>query len=258
MNDLESFKESVLKEHRPLNKLDTFSFRCYKGISCFNKCCADVNIFLTPYDVIRLKNNLGISSEEFLEKYCIVPIDARQQYPIVMLRMNSDEGKSCPFLCPDGCKVYKDRPWACRMFPIGSGSSKEGSEEFFFIIEEPLCMGYYENKQWSIEEWMANQEVSNYSSMGELFKQIALHEYFVSGKQLNPAKLEMFYMVCYNIDKFREFVFESSFLKRFNIDEEIISQIKTSDVELLKFGFKWLKFSLFGEPTIRLKSDGNH
>ncbi len=258
LNELESFKETILKEHRELNKLDTFNFSCHKGISCFNKCCADVNIFLTPYDIIRLKNNLGISSQEFLDKYCIVPIDSHQQYPIVMLKMDSDANRSCPFLSAQGCRVYKDRPWACRMFPVGSGSSKDISDEFFFLIEEPICKGYFENKRWSVEEWMVNQEVIDYSSMGELFKEVSLHEYFISGKQLNPAKLEMFYMVCYNIDKFREFVFESSFLKRFDIEEELVHKIKTNDVELLKFGFKWLRFSLFGESTIRLRSDGKH
>lgn len=257
MNELENFKESISKQHRALSKFDTFNFRCYRGISCFNKCCADVNIFLTPYDIIRLKTNLGITSQEFLEKYCIVPIDANQQFPIVMIKMNDDKDKSCPFLSSNGCTVYKDRPWACRMFPVGTGSSKDSSDEFYFIIDEPLCKGFLENKEWSVEEWMADQEVKDYSSMGELFKEISLHEYFLKGNQLNPAKLEMFYMVCYNIDKFREFVFESSFLKRFNVEEELINKIKASDVELLKFGFNWLKFSLFGELTIGLRLNGS-
>ncbi|MBW2564500.1 MAG: hypothetical protein JRE29_10800 [Deltaproteobacteria bacterium] len=52
-------------------------------------------------------------------------------------------------------------------------------------------------------------------------------------------------MVSYNIDKFREFVFESSFLKRFDIDEKTLEKIKNDEIELLQFGVNWLKGILF-------------
>ena len=45
-------------------------FSCHKGISCWNACCSNIDISLTPYDVLRMKRHLGISSTEFLkEKY---------------------------------------------------------------------------------------------------------------------------------------------------------------------------------------------
>ena len=40
-----------------------FKFRCHKGVDCFTKCCRGINIVLTPYDIIRLKNRLQLSSE---------------------------------------------------------------------------------------------------------------------------------------------------------------------------------------------------
>ncbi len=40
---------------------DKFQFRCHKGIACFNKCCENIDIMLTPYDILRLKNRLGIT-----------------------------------------------------------------------------------------------------------------------------------------------------------------------------------------------------
>jgi len=81
-----------------------------------------------------------------------------------------------------------------------------------------------------------------------------LHDYFQKGKKLDPPKLEMFYTVCYNIDKFREFVFESTFLKRFDVSDDVVEKIKTDDTELLKFGFQWLKYCLFGEKTMKVKT----
>ena len=38
---------------------DTFRFRCHPGVGCFNRCCRNLNLFLYPYDVIRLRNRLG-------------------------------------------------------------------------------------------------------------------------------------------------------------------------------------------------------
>ena len=36
----------------------TLQFKCHKGISCFNACCRNADITLTPYDIIRLKQHL--------------------------------------------------------------------------------------------------------------------------------------------------------------------------------------------------------
>ena len=46
-----------------------FTFRCHKDVKCFTQCCRGINIILTPYDIIRLKNRLGLSSGEFLAVY---------------------------------------------------------------------------------------------------------------------------------------------------------------------------------------------
>ena len=61
-------KEPSNKENRVsrLTSGSPFKFSCSPGISCFTECCQDVSIVLTPYDVLRLKNCLGISSDEFL------------------------------------------------------------------------------------------------------------------------------------------------------------------------------------------------
>jgi len=257
MNEIQNLKEAILKEYPRLTKDSEFKFSCYRNISCFNKCCSDVNIFLTPYDVIRLKNNLKISSQEFLDKYTFLPIDENQNHPVIMLRLNQDEEKTCQLVGPEGCTVYEDRPWSCRMFPLGVASPKEmnGSteEDFYFIIEEPVCKGYFEPTKWTVKDWIRDQKVEEFDEMGKLFKEISLHDYFQKGKKLDPPKLEMFYTVCYNIDKFREFVFESTFLKRFDIPDDVIKKIKVDDNELLKFGFQWLKYCLFGEKTMKVK-----
>ena len=46
-----------------------FKFKCHNGVTCFTKCCRGINIILTPYDIIRLKKRLQLSSEEYNKNY---------------------------------------------------------------------------------------------------------------------------------------------------------------------------------------------
>jgi hypothetical protein len=259
--EAKDFKEKILKEYPRLEKTDKFKFGCNSDVPCFNKCCNDVNIFLTPYDIIRLKNRLGISSSEFLEKYTILPLEENLKHPIVMFRMD-DKTLNCRLVGDNGCTVYDDRPWSCRMFPVGVASPKDGQgeedKEFYFILNEDVCEGFAYGREWTIEEWMKDQKVQDYIDMGEMFKEISLHDKFIKGMIKEPIKLEMFYTVCYDIDKFRDLVFNSTFFKRFQVSDENKSIMMKDDVELLKFGYNFLKFSLFGEETMELTDEYKH
>ena len=263
MREIENLKEAIIKNPDDFPRLSNdskFKFRCHPGVPCFNQCCRDVNIFLTPYDVIRLKNHLGITSGELLAKYTISPFDKNLHFPVVLLKMTENEDKTCPFVTEKGCGVYEDRPWACRMYPLGLASPKEGmtgplQKEFYFLMKEPVCKGFDEDHNYTVGDWLDDQGINEYNDMGQAFKDITLHPYFDKGGVLPPAKVEMFFTVCYNIDKFRDFVFNSTFLEKFEIDEETLKKIKGDDIELLNFGYQWLRFSLFGEKTIAVKED---
>ncbi len=259
MEEIQRLKEQILKEYPRLNRDSKFTFQCKPGVSCFNECCGDVNIFLTPYDIIRLKNNLGIPSDEFISKYTISPFDDKLNYPVLLLKMNEDDKKTCPFVTDKGCSVYPDRPWACRMYPLGLASPKENSQElnneFYFLLQESFCKGFEEGKEFSVSDWMKDQGIDDYNEMGELFKELTLHRYFQENGKLEPQKMEMFFMVCYNVDWFRNFLFKTSFFNKFEVDEDTKNKIKEDDVELLKFGFNWLRFALFGEKTLKIRSD---
>ncbi len=260
MNELDTLKRTILEQHPRLDADTKFKFSCHPRVSCFNQCCADVNIFLTPYDVLRLKKHLGINSQEFLDKYTQLIADRKQQLPAVQLLMTETETKHCCFVDPEkGCTVYDNRPWSCRMYPIGQASPREDEnfqdKKFFFILKENVCKGFEEEKIWTISDWMKNQGVTDYDKFGEMFKEIAFHKFFQQGKVLTPQKVEMFFLTCYNLDRFKDFVLDTTFLNRFEIDEDRLKLMKEEDEELLKFGFEWIKFALFGEKTMKIKSN---
>jgi len=209
--------------------------------------------------VLRIRKHLNISSEEFLEKYTIQPFTKEQKLPVVLLKLLDDDKKHCSFVREEGCSIYEDRPWSCRMYPIGLASQKTRQEdpgnEFYFFQEDDFCEGRSSDQKWTIDEWMQNQGVEPYEQSSSLFRAIVLHPAFDKGIDLSPQKMEMFHMVFYNLDKFREFVLNSTFLKRFEISKQTIEAIKDNDIKLMEFGVDWLKFCLFGENTIKIKGE---
>ncbi len=73
-----------------------FSFKCHPGIECFTQCCRDINIILTPYDIIRLKNKLGLSSEEFLAIYTEPQMLEKTGLPVITLKFLDETKKMRP------------------------------------------------------------------------------------------------------------------------------------------------------------------
>jgi Fe-S-cluster containining protein len=256
----EELAQKILKDYPRLGPDDRFRFACHPGISCFNKCCGDVNIFLSPYDVLRMKRRLGMTSEDFLDEHTILPVQKDMKTPVVVLKMKDDEAKSCPFLTEEGCGIYSDRPWPCRMYPLGQAAQKDTpdgwrGERFYFLMQEEVCQGFGESREWTVQEWLDDQGIDEYDFWGEGFKELALHQFFEDGGTLTPEKMHMLFTACYDLDKFREFVFESTLLERFEVDPDFVLEMRNDDEALLRFAFLWIRFSLFGEPTMKVRSE---
>jgi hypothetical protein len=62
-------------------------------------------------------------------------------------------------------------------------------------------------------------------------------------------------MACYDLDRFRRFVLESSFLERFEINPDEVELIKTDDVTLYRFALKWLEYGLLAQQVLKVKPD---
>lgn len=248
--------EKILKEHTRLGLDDRFQFSCSPQLSCFGHCCRDVTIVLTPYDVLRMKRSLGMDSSEFLERYTLRMQNVEQKFPIVILKMAETESKPCQFLSEKGCGIYRDRPWACRMYPLGLAEPKSATpadQPFHFVIREDLCQGHHEGVSLSVREWIECQGIEEFEMMSNGFKELTLHDFWNSGKPLTPRQSDMFYMACYDLDRFRRFVFETRFVQLFDVDEARLEALKTDDQELLDFGVQWLRFSIFGERSMKLR-----
>jgi hypothetical protein len=128
------------------------------------------------------------------------------------------------------------------------------NEEFYFLIREPHCLGYEEDKEWTIESWRIDQEVDLYDEMNREWKEIQLRRNPLL-KELDSNKQAQIYTASYDMDRFRRFVFESRFLEVFDIDKEEIEKIRTDEIALMKLGFKYIKYLLLLEETLKVKKE---
>ncbi len=227
-----------------------FKFKCHKDISCFTKCCRGINIILTPYDIIRLKNCLDLTSEEFLSIYTVPQILEKTDLPVVTLKLLDDELTSCPFVRDDGCLVYNDRPTTCRYYPLGvttlSHQEDSDGKDFYFFVKEPHCKGFEEEKEWTIKEWRLDQGVDIHDEINAEWTEFLVRKRsFPANIKLTEQSKKMFFMASYNIDKFKSFVFDSSFLTKYKLDEKTVEKIKSDEIALLQFALEWLKFVFY-------------
>jgi Fe-S-cluster containining protein len=252
--------DSPLKnESLPIFSLDdNFTFSCHKGLKCFNSCCSNINLYLTPYDIVRMKKRLGISSEEFLQKYTIPLFMKEIGHPLIILRMLDDMNKICPFVSKKGCTIYEDRPWSCRIYPLDPisrmSSDLSSGKRVFTIVDNKKCEGFNSIKKQSVKKWIETQNVALYEKMMRLWAEITLHDKMELLEYLDETQQAYFYMASFNVDIFRKFVLSNEFSLSYEIDKKLLSRLKKDDVELLKFGFQWLKHMLFGESTLKKKS----
>lgn len=238
----------------------TFTFACNDTVPCFTRCCHSADLLLYPYDIIRLKKSLGMTSEEFLLAHTVTAFRDNPYFPGVMLRMSDKEGAPCSFLTEKGCTVYQDRPYSCRAYPLEpamAGDGKNGVTITASVVRHSHCKGHGLGEEWTAEKWMADQGMDRYNKQNIAWARVASllcspNTFGAKGAD-NPA-MNMAYMASYNMDTFRRFVFESSFLKRFSVPKKRLKLVKHDDVALMRLGFDWILQFLGNQGTLKEKA----
>jgi len=229
----------------PISRQESFFFACHPAVPCFNECCRDLNQFLTPYDILRLKNHLGLSSGEFLERYTSQHIGPDSGLPIITLKPGDRQNLTCPFVTPAGCSVYEDRPSSCRTYPLMRGVSrcrKTGKMvEQFMVLKEAHCCGFDDGQTTTVQQWIENQDIAVYNEINDKLIQIISLKNSRRPGVLDLKTRHMFFTALYDLDSFRSQIADNDLLADCRLDPALMDRAFKEDVALLEVGMKWLE-----------------
>jgi hypothetical protein len=248
-----------------LNPSDSFRFRCHKGVSCWNVCCHGADVTLTPYDILAFARSFGIRPAQFVKDFSVPAIHPGSGLPVPRLVMTGKDGKGgCVFMDDEkGCTVYAARPATCRYYPLGLGAVKmkghASREDMYFLVKEDHCKGHVEDKKQTVQSFREEQGVEPYDLLNERWIDILMKMASwrsiggPMGRDVTKQTKQMFYMVSTDADGFRRFVFETKFLETYEIDDDMVANVKQNDETLLQLGFDWLSNVMFNELSITMK-----
>lgn len=229
-----------------LSPNDTFTFSCHPDVACFTECCRMLELALTPYDVLRLRRGTGLTSQQLLDSYIIVEQDRAEPFPRVYLTMVDDGRASCVFVAREGCTIYQHRPAACRAYPLGRAVIRQqdgGIEEHFVLMKEQHCQGFGESSIQDVRSYSLEQDLQTYNRFNDVLAKILQHDTIRKGFLPSPAQLEQFILALYNIDTFREMLFNDR-LEASKLSDDDKVRLR-DDEELLLYGVEWLQRQLF-------------
>jgi len=233
----------------------TIRFRCYPGISCFNACCKQADVTLAPYDILRLKRRLGLTSADFIKQYTVPFQMDGDGLPGVKLK-TQDNGTCLQLAGDAGCGVYEDRPTVCRYYPVAllalreKGSSE--AEERYSLVKEDHCKGHGEDREISIGDYRAEQGCAEYDDHNREWYQLLLKKKSAGPTVGKPPQtsLQLFFMASYDLDNFRKFVVSEGFRRTYVLPDGFYESVEQDDEALLAFAYRFLRQVLFGERTI--------
>lgn len=229
---------------------EAFCFSCHPKVRCFTDCCRQLELALTPYDVLRLKRKTELDSSSFLDRYVIREQESADAFPRFYLTMVDDGHASCVFVDETGCTVYSGRPGACRTYPMGRAAIREADNsltEFFVLLREPHCHGFAEKDSQTAIKYCNNQGLEEYNSFNDKVALLLQHDKIRTGMQLSNSQTEYFVLALYDLDRFRLLLNADKLpqQQKYTAHKDVYKE----DEKLLLFGVQWLQSILFEEPA---------
>ena len=236
----------------PVSAGSTFRFHCHSGLACFNRCCREATLILSPYDILRLSRELGLTTGEFLRRHTRREEEAGSGLPLVLVKPARTGG--CPFLGEAGCTVYAHRPAACRLFPLTQGSelTPGGVVDHFFLRRLEYCQGFAGNKEWTLSAWQADQGFVEFDRGRRPWLHLFLRQAQPGRGPQDDRILSQFYLMAYDLDAFRTFLLESAFLQVHGLTPEEAAPLRADDLALLRVSAAYLEHLLFPEEATAL------
>ena len=169
----------MIQQNEKMHRDTPFSFGC----KACGRCCRDKQIQLNPYEVVKLADFLGISTEKFLDSY------VRADAPYILF---TGEDNTCIFLSDSGCSVHPARPLVCRLYPLGQYYSGERKDHFRCIKPQPDCRGDL-GENGTVDNFLESQQAWSYMAASRQYLDFfdRLHEKLyqkLGGQKISASK----------------------------------------------------------------------
>ncbi len=130
---------------------DLVQLSCGSAGCSANCCTKSAPIVLNPYEIALICRESGTSYEDLLD---IVETDRAKGFPLVMLPRDP----ACHFWSGKGCSIYRSRPLACRLYPLGRVFDHGASH----IVHPELnvCGGLASAPARTVGEYLKSQDVA--------------------------------------------------------------------------------------------------
>lgn len=149
---------------KTLDKDSSFHFTCSN--KCWGTCCIKENVGLlqlSVYDVYKLLNKRGdLQTINLIQ----IKIDENTNLPKAYIKWK--ENGFCPNLEETGsCKIYNDRPFACRIFPLSAEFKIDDSDNTISVdykLRENLCFGFHKEAEPMVQTLKKFLNTDDFSS----------------------------------------------------------------------------------------------
>ena len=176
--------------YRKIEPDEAFGFRC----TLSGNCCRNMEIFINPYDVLRLAKALGTTTTEIIGSHLLF-LENKEQGLRKPVLGAAREGV-CAFNLERKCSIHRDRPLSCRLFPIAR------REEEFLVQEADYCKGLLQDRRITLRDYLEGEEAGIYLELSGKYHRL-LKEASASADlaKSDPWLLQLFYLVLFDYDQ---------------------------------------------------------
>jgi Fe-S-cluster containining protein len=141
-----------------LSESDLLQLSCGTG-GCSSNCCrASAPIILNPYEIALVCRESGMTYEDLLD---IVETGRANGFPLVMLPRDP----ACHFWTEAGCRIYRARPLACRLFPLGRVF--DNGRSHIVLPGGNVCAGLVPSPMKTVGAYLQDQETRTHIEMAD-------------------------------------------------------------------------------------------
>jgi Fe-S-cluster containining protein len=158
----------MLNHRQKITTTEVLPLTCTREGSC----CHGNQVLINPWELALLASQNKLTSNEFKNTFT--------EYGGIRLKFNGKENKflkkACSLYSEEiGCSSHKNRPLACRLFPIGRQIQENKSAYFFEGAQFPCfkeCPDVTNLKSLKLEEYLKSQKIKNHEYAQDAYLEV--------------------------------------------------------------------------------------